>query len=370
MSQCRFDGCEAELNVASRGRPPMWCSDHNHPSKRRPDRNHSTRGKAASAARWQAATVNRFECVCAQCGGDFICETRAHRGRKYCSHKCQVDSQVARIAAARAAARALDVRECPQCGDTFTPANSLRQKFCTQKCRQNASRDSSGETCSEAGCDRPLRARGLCSSHYNQAHQPNRHAPRLVQCAACGMDVMKMGGGGNARRPICSDRCRYKVTHGRWPGENKQLIGPMPATCQAQPPAAATEPALRFVGGTCLWCGATFLHDLRRSGVPSKHCSDRCTRKAVDARRDQRKGRFTVTRVLRSAIYERDQWTCQLCMLPVDNTLPPHHPWAATLDHIECQSWTLIPDHSPSNLRLAHRMCNSIRGDETYHHAG
>ena len=225
-------------------------------------------------------------------------------------------------------------------------------------------------TCDVDGCDKSHRARGLCATHYNQQHQPNRHAKVIVQCSACGASVEKCSSTGKARRPVCSERCRYRVTFGRWPEDRGALIGPMPPTCATRKAPETSTPALRFVGGTCLWCGATFLHDLRRSGVPSKHCSDRCTRKAVDARRDQRKGRFTVTRVLRSAIYERDQWTCQLCMLPVDNTLPPHHPWAATLDHIECQSWTLIPDHSPSNLRLAHRMCNSIRGDETYHHAG
>jgi len=53
-------------------------------------------------------------------------------------------------------------------------------------------------------------------------------------------------------------------------------------------------------------------------------------------------------------------------MHPVDAALPPNDRWAATLDHIECQSWALMADHSEANLRLAHRMCNSIRSDERY----
>lgn len=65
----------------------------------------------------------------------------------------------------------------------------------------------------------------------------------------------------------------------------------------------------------------------------------------------------------RHAIYERDNWTCQLCMKPVDKTLPALDRMAATLDHIECQSWVLVPDHSDQNLRLAHRSCNSKRRD-------
>jgi len=226
------------------------------------------------------------------------------------------------------------------------------------------------KTCTVDGCDKQHRARGLCATHYNQEHQPNRHAKVIVQCAACGANIEKCGSNGTKRRPICSERCRYKVTYGRWPGEDKQLIGPTPPTCQIAPPPAPSNAALRFVGGTCLWCSTTFVHDLRKSGVMSKHCTERCARKAANARYDQRKGRFAISRRLRLGIYERDQWTCQLCTMPVESTLPPEHPWAATLDHIECQSWVLVPDHSSANLRLAHRMCNSIRNNEAYHHAG
>jgi hypothetical protein len=45
----------------------------------------------------------------------------------------------------------------------------------------------------------------------------------------------------------------------------------------------------------------------------------------------------------------------------------PLDDWAPSLDHIEPQSWALIPDHSPANLRLAHRWCNSVRGDLSHY---
>ena len=66
----------------------------------------------------------------------------------------------------------------------------------------------------------------------------------------------------------------------------------------------------------------------------------------------------------RLAIYERDCWTCQLCGVAVDCTLDPiRDAMAATLDHIQPRSLTLFPDDSPENLRLAHRACNSARGN-------
>lgn len=85
--------------------------------------------------------------------------------------------------------------------------------------------------------------------------------------------------------------------------------------------------------------------------------------KALRRRAPGPRRQFKVPPDLRLAIYERDGWTCQLCGDPVDPDLPSTDRWSATLDHIECQSWVLVPDHSPRNLRLAHRVCNARRGD-------
>lgn len=67
-------------------------------------------------------------------------------------------------------------------------------------------------TCTQDNCDRPHRARGLCASHYNQTHAPNRHAPKPVACTWCGTEVMKNSGGSKARRPVCSNECRQWLT--------------------------------------------------------------------------------------------------------------------------------------------------------------
>lgn len=109
-----------------------------------------------------------------------------------------------------------------------------------------------------------------------------------------------------------------------------------------------------WVQGICPCCCEPFI----RKGAASPYCSRECNRK------DNPKSGF-ISRSERLAIYERDNWTCQLCFKPVDPNLHYLDDWAATLDHIVPQSHTLFPDHSPSNLRLAHRWCNSVRGDES-----
>ncbi len=72
-----------------------------------------------------------------------------------------------------------------------------------------------------------------------------------------------------------------------------------------------------------------------------------------------------IPRAARLAIYERDDWTCRICLEPVDPDAPMRSTWDATLDHIVPRSKGGIDD--PANLRLAHRWCNSVRGDLSYY---
>jgi 5-methylcytosine-specific restriction endonuclease McrA len=58
---------------------------------------------------------------------------------------------------------------------------------------------------------------------------------------------------------------------------------------------------------------------------------------------------------------ERDGWRCHLCRRRVSRTMRSPHPRSASFDH-------LIPvshggTDAPENLRLAHRGCNSRRGN-------
>jgi hypothetical protein len=110
-----------------------------------------------------------------------------------------------------------------------------------------------------------------------------------------------------------------------------------------------------FVAGRCAWCREHFVARAADLSLPAMYCSKRCLKDVERARY----GRFTVPTPLRLAIYERDAFTCQLCFTPVDIALGVEHPQGPTLDHIEFRSRGGADD--PGNLRLAHRLCNSIR---------
>jgi len=161
--------------------------------------------------------------------------------------------------------------------------------------------DSPTKLCTLSGCDRALRARGLCASHYNQAHCQGRHAPKLTACVVCGVSIMRARKAD--RRPTCSPVCRHALA-------GQQLTGRHD------------------------W-SSTAMSRARKHGAP-----------IIEA--------FTNTE-----IFERDNWTCYLCQQPVNRDANCFQPDSATVDHVTPLS--LQGEHSRANARCACLRCNSAK---------
>lgn len=215
-------------------------------------------------------------------------------------------------------------------------------------------------TCDVEGCEKVHRARGLCLMHWKREHgTPTRYARTCCVCDAVYQSARPDG-------RFCSDVCKGKAYQVENRTRSRGLVGPVEHSWCELPerhPARQCAPRARtWYAGTCGWCAAPFID----SQPAARFCSVRCGKMAGKAKR----GRFIVPPHIRLAIYERDGWVCQLCMEPVTAdlmTTDPCNDWAPSLDHIECQAWALVPDHSPSNLRLAHRWCNAVRGNERWY---
>lgn len=59
----------------------------------------------------------------------------------------------------------------------------------------------------------------------------------------------------------------------------------------------------------------------------------------------------------RQAIFERDGWMCQLCQTPVSPTSRYPAPMSPSIDHVT--PLALGGSHEPSNVQLAHLICNA-----------
>lgn len=164
--------------------------------------------------------------------------------------------------------------------------------------------DSPTKTCIHpSGCPGALRARGLCSTHYNQQHQPERHRLRLVICLVCGVQMQRRAQ--RYERTVCSVSCRSALDGNIGTGQYDW----------------ATDAAHR----------------------------------ASEA------GALIVDVFDRLKVFERDHWTCRICMLPIDPTLDGIHPMGATVDHV-------VPlsrggEHSLANAQAAHLRCNAAKSD-------
>lgn len=80
------------------------------------------------------------------------------------------------------------------------------------------------ELCARPDCGRIIRARGLCVTHYNHEHQPDRHRKVTVPCGWCARPCEKEPG--RERRytnQFCSLACRDG-----WRSANKRPPAPKP----------------------------------------------------------------------------------------------------------------------------------------------
>lgn len=233
-------------------------------------------------------------------------------------------------------------------------------------------------TCGVAGCTKPHRARGLCATHYNQQHQPDRHRKVVVPCGWCGKDCEKEH---NSRRPerFCSLDCRdnmraYRAREDhprlvtqltRWHCAHPDYRPPLPVLYLAppRPPAQPRRPRM-FTAGPCSRCGRPFVAEdpSRTANVCSKRCGKGRHR---DRRRAIKKNAY-VADVRRERIFRRDGYRCQLCHRKVRRDKVVPHPLAPVLDHIIPLAAGVEAGgvHAPHNVQCAHYMCNSVKRDQ------
>lgn len=256
-------------------------------------------------------------------------------------------------------------------------------------------------SCSVDGCDRPLRSRGWCNTHYLRWYEKRSMSDPVApgKCLACtGVMPPKPEDKRGPHPRYCSPKCRSVA------GQRRRIESGGYAQDLAARKAKAELRQLPV--HTCIQCAATWTSTHRRS----KFCSSKCMNKYQDInnpircsepdcergvrakglcsmhwrrkaraegreanpvwdegrkaqyhkRRAQKRG--TQVEDLRPIdIYERDIWLCGLCVTPVDPDSAWPDPMSPSLDHI-------IPlskggTHTYENVQLAHLTCNVSKGN-------
>lgn len=181
-------------------------------------------------------------------------------------------------------------------------------------------------TCTMPECNRDHRARGLCATHYNQEHAPNRHAKKMVACTWCGTEVLKGTGGGRKYGQVCSDRCRQWLTTPYCVLPKDHWARMYGASSEWTPPKA--DP-MRFVCNTCNECGARFteVNQFNVLANYSSYCSSKCgmrvARRGRKAREHNAPGTYRWPDVVRLWIAAGKQ--CSYCDIVMTGQPDPDH---------------------------------------------
>jgi 5-methylcytosine-specific restriction endonuclease McrA len=218
-------------------------------------------------------------------------------------------------------------------------------------CRCDTCRAAQNEACKEYARRRAERD-GVTQSAQWRRKKRGVEARIQVPCTVCGEPLAYVRTE-PVRRPM-HKACKIGQPDWFVRGRDNPKVTKMRAAI-AKAAAGTTGGARVFTSGPCPWCGEQF------TKAQAKWCSAKCKASSKFAARSTLT--FTISPKARLAIYERDGWTCQLCQLPVSKLLHYLDDWSASLDHVIPQSHQLVPDHSSNALRLAHRWCNSARGD-------
>jgi 5-methylcytosine-specific restriction endonuclease McrA len=190
----------------------------------------------------------------------------------------------------------------------------------------------------------------------------------MATCETCLADVPDRQYQGGMRQRFCSQRCQKRARRRElglvWEPRHSHCGWCLAAFIQRRPSVltcsglcrSRRSAALAAKTPACSACGAI---DLSRSRFASKFVCSACrkdlNRRKNTARRSIKSGTYTLV-----DIGARDGWRCHLCGRAVNPALSGAHARGPTIDH-------LVPvsqggSDEPTNVRLAHRECNTRRG--------
>lgn len=268
-------------------------------------------------------------------------------------------------------------------------------------------------SCSTPDCHKPVhvKKRGLCRLHYSRWYQSEGaaiatpHAERLrlrpaFTCESCGKfhPEQEVSGKGRIARRYCDRDCNNaKFTRAE---RARRLSTRGTRFCLAcNEDISAKKLDAKYCSKFCTdvsrgvrladplaeitcaleGCEVVFRPKTRRQKCCSEnHGAIHCNRKGRAAGRyakspwnDARKASYHKRRALKqnlpadnirpADVYERDDWVCSLCALPVDRNTAWPDPMSPSLDHV--QPLSLGGHHTMENVALAHLSCNIRKGN-------
>jgi hypothetical protein len=243
--------------------------------------------------------------TCMNCGKEYEPKIKDTERSKFCDRKCQCQYRKKHY-------RIMQAFICKYCGKEFNPKGYDRVTYCSREC-----------------------------AYKDHEAKPKEPKPIIIsQCVICGKEFQGKG-------KYCSDECRRTKGRNDYYAKYKVTV----------------RDTNEYIEKKCALCGIVFRTNYRAS--MRRFCSDKCMDRYFKeeykaTRKKQMKVAF-VKQVYFEKIYKRDKGICQICGQLVKHDKEPSDIMAATIDHITPLSRG--GKHLPENCQLAHRICNSLKGD-------
>ena len=256
--------------------------------------------------------------LCVICGKEFAPK---ESDQQCCSSEC------GRVKSSRSQRK---YYPCHHCGELFWKPNAFRLKYCSKECQSAAT-----------ALIRPRK---------------EKPAPTIYKrsCAWCGTECETT----IPNKIYCNSECTYngnlKMKREQW----ADAYVPRTYTCKECGTEFTTECGNKHSVFCCQSCADK--NERRQEHATERH--KKYMREAKKRREKLLAANF-VENVSYEAVYERDNGVCQICGLPVHPTKGIDNNWDGTIDHIEPLS--VGGKHSMANCQLAHRICNSLKRQQS-----
>lgn len=252
---------------------------------------------------------------------------------------------------------------CSRCGKRVRVGAKSSPTPCCRECRAQThgtvSRYDGGCRCGDCRSAKTVAAREYAARRREMGNpiKPSRPTVRR-RCELCSVEFdaveynVRIGKG-----RFCGSRCANvwrNQSRVRRPRKVRPKVSAVRrrAGLRAAKAAAGTVGRTVWVAGPCALCREPFVFNQPAARYCSSACASKANRSATW---------FKVTYLDRLHVYERDGWTCHICTEKVDFQADPLSDWYPSLDHVVPRSRG--GSDELSNLRTAHRWCNSVRGD-------
>lgn len=292
-----------------------------------------------------------------------VCGTSIGKGKQYCE-PCRIEANKK----CKKVVPIVLVKECIHCGKEFKTIRT-RHKYCSMDCSNKFWQKNNADAYKESKRKSEIKIYEIIKQKLIIERQQNPFYGKKLftiiefkKCSCCGTGFVDRSRKLNIE--ICRNcrrlECKRKSTE-------KQII------------KFKERSINKGRERNCCTCGVLFSplygHGRQLRSACSNECHELFVKQSNKEIRNRSRHVFRIinkhsqllhgerARFKRIEIYERDRWICKLCGKKVNKDLPSSDPMGATLDHIIPLSKGGL--HIRENVQLAHRTCNSLKGDRS-----